>query len=221
MTGPIDRDRRPREQGQIRNPPCGHSGCWRVVGERFGAVNRWFRQVFPRFQAARVTMIINVETEIERCTRAPRRAAFTLVEIMIVVAVIGLLAAIAIPNFVRARNVSQGVRVANDLRIFGDGFAVYSFEKGTYPPDSHEVLPSVPDIEQYVDAARFTAPTVIGGRYNWEGPDSYPYAGVSVSGSSLSVAELRRVDQVVDDGDLDTGNYRRPSNGRFTYIIEE
>jgi prepilin-type N-terminal cleavage/methylation domain-containing protein len=39
--------------------------------------------------------------------RQPRHGGFTLVEIMIVVAIIGLLAAIAIPNFVKARETSQ------------------------------------------------------------------------------------------------------------------
>ena len=45
------------------------------------------------------------------------RHGFTLVEIMIVVAIIALLAAIALPNFVRARKRSQATRVLEDLRI--------------------------------------------------------------------------------------------------------
>lgn len=55
--------------------------------------------------------------------------AFTLVEIMIVVAIIGLLAAIAIPNFVKARATSQANACINNLRQIRDAIDQMAIEK--------------------------------------------------------------------------------------------
>ena len=57
-----------------------------------------------------------------------RRGGFTLVEIMIVVAIIALLAAIAVPGFLRARKRSQASRVVNDLRLIDAAVDQYAIE---------------------------------------------------------------------------------------------
>jgi type IV pilus assembly protein PilA len=58
------------------------------------------------------------------------KAAFTLVEIMIVVAIIGLLAALAIPGFVKARKQSQGRRILNDARQMDAAIDQWALENG-------------------------------------------------------------------------------------------
>src|SRR2546422_1322851 len=60
--------------------------------------------------------------------RASNKSGFTLVEIMIVVAITGLLAAIAIPNFVRARTQSQMNACINNLRQMDGAVQQYALE---------------------------------------------------------------------------------------------
>ena len=64
-----------------------------------------------------------------KVTKAQRGTGFTLVEIMIVVAIIGLLAAIAIPNFVSARARAQASACINNLKQIDGAASQFALEK--------------------------------------------------------------------------------------------
>ena len=70
-------------------------------------------------------------------TKASSKSAFTLVEMMIVVAIIGLLAAIAIPNFVHARTTSQKNACINNLRQIDGAAQTWALENNKAPTDTY------------------------------------------------------------------------------------
>jgi general secretion pathway protein G len=79
--------------------------------------------------------------------RASRNAGFTLVEIMIVVAIIGLLAAIAIPNFVKARTTSQQNACINNLRQYDGAVQQWALENKKQSSDTYNLTSLQPYIK--------------------------------------------------------------------------
>ena len=78
--------------------------------------------------------------------RNSKKSGFTLVEIMIVVAIIGLLAAIAIPNFVKARTTSQANACINNLRQMDGAAQQWALENKKASTDTYQLT----DLNPYI-----------------------------------------------------------------------
>jgi prepilin-type N-terminal cleavage/methylation domain-containing protein len=92
-----------------------------------------------------------------------RKAGFTLVEIMIVVAIIGLLLAVMVPNFVRARETSQQNACINNLRQIDGAAQTWALENRKLPSDPYSL--SVIKAYVKVDSTGQIPPCPGGGTY--------------------------------------------------------
>jgi prepilin-type N-terminal cleavage/methylation domain-containing protein len=145
--------------------------------------------------------------------------AFTLVELMIVVGIVSLLAALSFPSMVRARESSLNSRMAADLRLARDSFVEYAADNGKYPPDTMPgVVPN--GMADYLKRVPWTEPTVIGGQWDWDNAQFGFKAGVSLYEPTASAPQLKNLDALIDDGNLSTGSFRARSQG-YISIIED
>jgi prepilin-type N-terminal cleavage/methylation domain-containing protein len=101
------------------------------------------------------------------------RQAFTLVEIMIVVAIIALLASIAVPGFLRARKRSQASRIINDLRLIDGALDMYAIENNKSSGNPVKIV----DWTKYMKVGSnlyVTGKDILGASYGDQTVDSIP-----------------------------------------------
>lgn len=144
-------------------------------------------------------------------------AAFTFVELMIILGVIAILATISIPFFIKASRASQNGAFVGDLRAARQAFILHSMEQGAYPPDvTPAILPG--GMSPYLGNFAWTESTVIGGSWDWDYDVYGIKAGVSVHQPGALNSQLAQIDAIVDDGNLNSGTFRSRPSGYISII---
>lgn len=159
------------------------------------------------------------------------REGFTLLEISIVVALIGLLAAMALPSFLKARQETRLTVMVNDIRVINDAFNMYAMDHNGFPIGSGFVPQPV---SNYLSNARWSRPTAFGGHwlyYDASDPNMFSYFQTRL----LVVDDFRiqpgqnplaapehwlAIDEAIDDGDLTTGTFKFVNGVQMQYSVE-
>ena len=151
------------------------------------------------------------------------RNAFTLVEILIVVVILGILAATVIPSFANARDETEQGAFVTSLRQMVEAVRLFRVREGMFPNDASSG--ELPDgFAEYVSEADWTKPTPIGGVWDTEFQsfDVVSAVGVHFNGDTpKSTDYMLVIDQIIDDGDLEAGAFRQLAEDRFYYVLED
>ncbi len=151
---------------------------------------------------------------------ASSRSAFTLVELMIIVAILADLCIIALPAFIRSRNMAQNTRFVSDLRTCAGAFEVYGAENNKYPPASSAgVVPT--GMSVYMRGFPWEATNAIGGAWLWTPGYQNVTAAIEIDfPNPMDELRMTDIDTRFDNGILATGAFREVDSTHYMYIIE-
>jgi type IV pilus assembly protein PilA len=147
------------------------------------------------------------------------KQGLSMIDVMIVVMIIGLLSAMAIPFVRKSQRTARDMRFVADLRTAAQAFEQYSMFNAGYPPDC--VPAEVPaGMSEYLPKMDWTARTSIGGFWDWDYQRFGVKAGVSVYQPDRTTDEMIAIDSRLDDGSLAAGLFKSRSEG-YIYIVEK
>ena len=143
---------------------------------------------------------------------------FTLLEIMLVVAIIGLLIVLAIPSFIKHRMRVENITFMDQQRILLASLDRLAITEGNFPPDAPvSVIPA--KLSEYIShAIPWHKETPIGGYWDWD--NNSEQTGLVINGPTRTTIQMKAIDAKIDDGNLATGNFRRHQNG-YIYITKK
>lgn len=148
------------------------------------------------------------------------KRGFTLIELLIALVVVGLMAAMAIPTFLKVTKNSRVTAFARDVKTVANASETYILESGLWPPDtSSGVFPN--ELAGYFSKRFFETETPVGGSWDYEEFDSGITSGVGVVDPTLDEVDLAKADAIIDDGNLATGQFRKITNGRYYWVIAD
>jgi prepilin-type N-terminal cleavage/methylation domain-containing protein len=153
-----------------------------------------------------------------------RGGGFTLIEILVVIIILGVLAAIVIPQFVNAGEDTEKIAFIADLRIFADAAKRYRLATGQHLEDSSSgELPA--GFEPYIQEIRWTQATPIGGVWDTELDSFGVKSALGVhfwgGGTVRDDAYMQMIDAIFDNGDLNTGVFRKLDGDRYYWILKD
>lgn len=149
------------------------------------------------------------------------RNGFTLVEILIVVIILGIIAAMVIPSFGHTSREVEQTSFVTDLNMFVESAKLYIVTQDQLLPDGATgVVPA--GWTEYIDTQGWTRGTPIGGDWDVETNDSGITCGVGVHFNGVPPKPddyMAEIDSLFDDGDLTAGCFQKIAADRFYYII--